>query len=66
VRACEAPTPVCPCSVRERPPKWANSSRVYAALSYYHENPQEIDADLERDREAGDRIEADRADFMSR
>ena len=37
-----------------------------APLSYYHENPQEIDADLERDREAGDRIEADRADFMSR
>ena len=27
---------------------------------------QEIDADLERDREAADRIEADRADFLSR
>lgn len=42
-----------------------NLAQVYAALSYYHENPQEI-ADLERDREAAARIEADRADFLSR
>ena len=43
-----------------------NLAQVYAALSYYHENPQEIDADLERDREAADRIETDRADFLGR
>ena len=43
-----------------------NLAQVYAALSYYHENAQEIDADLERDREAADRIEADRRDFLSR
>lgn len=41
-------------------------AQVYAALSYYHENPQEISADLDRDREAAERIEADRADFLSR
>ena len=43
-----------------------NLAQVYAALSYYHENPQEIDADLARDREGADRIEADRAEFLSR
>lgn len=43
-----------------------NLAQVYAALSYYHENAQEIDADLERDREAAERIEAERADFLSR
>ena len=43
-----------------------NLAQVYAALSYYHENPQEIDADLERDREAAERIEAERADFLNR
>ena len=43
-----------------------NLAQVYAALSYYHENAQEIDSDLERDREAADRIEANRADFLSR
>lgn len=43
-----------------------NLARVYAALSYYHENAQEIDADLERDREAAERIEAERVDFLSR
>jgi len=43
-----------------------NLAQVYAALSYYHENPREIDADLERDLEAADRIEADRTDFLSR
>ena len=43
-----------------------NLAQVYAALSYYHENSQEIDSDLERDREAAARIDADRADFLSR
>jgi uncharacterized protein (DUF433 family) len=43
-----------------------NLAQVYAALSYYHENTQEIDADLERDREAAERIEAERADYLSR
>ena len=43
-----------------------NLARVYAAPSYYHENAQEIDADLERDREAAERIEAERVDFLSR
>jgi uncharacterized protein (DUF433 family) len=43
-----------------------NLAQVYAALSYYHENPQEIDADLERDREAADRIEAERSDSLRR
>ena len=41
-------------------------AQVYAALSYYHENPEEISVDLDRDREAAERIEADRADFLSR
>jgi uncharacterized protein (DUF433 family) len=35
-----------------------NLAQVHAALSHYYENPQEIDADLERDREGADRIEA--------
>jgi uncharacterized protein (DUF433 family) len=43
-----------------------NLAQVYAALSYYHENPQEIDVDLVRDREAADRIEAERADVLNR
>jgi len=41
-----------------------NLAQVYAALSYYHENPQEIDADLDRDREAAQRIHASRADSL--
>lgn len=43
-----------------------NLAQVYAALSYYHENSEEIEADLERDRQAADRIDADRAEFLNR
>ncbi len=39
---------------------------VYVALSYSLENPQEIVADLEQDREAAERIEAERAHFLNR
>ena len=41
-----------------------NLAQVHAALSYYYENPQEIDSALEQDRETAERIERDRADFL--
>lgn len=43
-----------------------NLAQVYAALSYYHENSQEIERALEEDREVGERIERERADFLQK
>lgn len=41
-----------------------NLAQVHAALSYYYENPQEIESALQEDREVAERIESDRADFL--
>jgi len=41
-----------------------NLAQVHAALSYYYENPQEIESALQEDREVADKIESDRADFL--
>jgi len=41
-----------------------NLAQIHAALSYYYENPQEIESALREDREVADRIESDRADFL--
>src|SRR5688572_19163190 len=43
-----------------------NLAQVHAALSYYYENPQEIESALEEDRQAAERIETARADFLRR
>jgi len=41
-----------------------NLAQIHAALSYYYENPQEIEDALKEDREAAARIERDREDFL--
>jgi len=41
-----------------------NQAQVYAALAYYHENPQGIEDALGADREAAERIDSDRAEFL--
>ena len=41
-----------------------NLAQVHAALSYYYENPQEIENALQEDRQVAERIESDRADFL--
>ena len=41
-----------------------NLARIHAALSYYYENPQEIEDALKEDREVAEKIESDRADFL--
>jgi len=41
-----------------------NLAQLHAALSYYYENPQEIESALQEDREVAERIERDRADFL--
>jgi uncharacterized protein (DUF433 family) len=41
-----------------------NLAQIHAALSYYYENPQEIQDALREDREAGDKIERDRDAFL--
>jgi uncharacterized protein (DUF433 family) len=43
-----------------------NLAQVHAALSYYYENPREIEAAFEEDRKIGERIEHDRADFFKK
>lgn len=37
-----------------------NLAQIHAALSYYYENPQEIEDALRADREVAERIESDR------
>ncbi len=41
-----------------------NLAQVHAALSYYYEHSDEIDADLDADRQAADRMERDRIAFL--
>ena len=41
-------------------------SEVHAALSYYYDHRSEIDADFARDREAAERSERQRAEYLSR
>jgi uncharacterized protein (DUF433 family) len=41
-----------------------NLAQIHAALSYYYENPQEIESALREDREVAEKIESDRADFL--
>ena len=42
-----------------------NLAQVYAALSYYYENPLEIAAAFDEDRRIAQEIEDDRAKFFS-
>jgi uncharacterized protein (DUF433 family) len=41
-----------------------NLAQIHAALSYYYENPPEIESALEEDRDIADKIERDRGDFL--
>jgi len=41
-----------------------NLAQIQAALSYYYENPQEIEDALKEDREVAEEIERDRDDFL--
>lgn len=41
-----------------------NLAQLHAALSYYYENPHEIESALQDDREVAEKIESDRADFL--
>ena len=41
-----------------------NLAQIYAALSYYCENPEEIDAQLKADREWDERFEREKAEFL--
>lgn len=43
-----------------------NLAQVHAALSYYYENPREIESALEEDQKVAERIEGDRADFLQK
>jgi len=43
-----------------------NLAQIHAALSYYYENPQEIEDALKEDREVAEKIERDRGDFLRR
>jgi len=41
-----------------------NLAQIHAALSYYYENPQEIEDALKEDREVAEKIERDREGFL--
>ena len=41
-------------------------AQVYAALAYYYDNPDEIEADLRADETAVDRYEQERAEALAR
>ena len=43
-----------------------NLAQIYAALSYYYENPEEIDAQLKADREWDARFEREKAEFLKK
>jgi uncharacterized protein (DUF433 family) len=43
-----------------------NLAQVHAALSYYYENPDEIAAAFDEDRQIAQEIESDRAEFLSK
>ena len=41
-------------------------AQVYAALSYYHENREEIEAAFEEDRRIAEEIERDRSEYFAK
>ncbi len=41
-----------------------NLAQIYAALSYYFENPEEIDAQLNADEERDARFEREKTEFL--
>ncbi len=41
-------------------------AQVYAALSYAYDHPDEIEADLEKDRQAADEIDRAREEYLKR
>lgn len=43
-----------------------NRAQVYAALSYYYEHPEEIDASLAQDSNWKEDYARERADYLSR
>ena len=43
-----------------------SQAQVYAALAYYYDNPDEIEADLRADETAADRYEQERAKDLAR
>jgi len=43
-----------------------NLAQVHAALTYYYDNPEEIDAYIAEDEAWDERYERDKADFLSK
>jgi uncharacterized protein (DUF433 family) len=43
-----------------------NLAQVHAAISYYYENPEELEADLAEDDDAEDEHERRKAEYLSR
>jgi uncharacterized protein (DUF433 family) len=43
-----------------------NLEQVYAALTYYHDNPEEIDAYIAEDEVWDEKYERERAEFLSK
>lgn len=43
-----------------------NLAQIHAALSYYYENPEEIEAQLKADREWDERFEGQKAEFLKK
>ena len=43
-----------------------NLAQIHAALSYYYENSEEIDAQLKADREWDERFEREKAEFLKK
>jgi uncharacterized protein (DUF433 family) len=43
-----------------------NLAQVHAAISYYYENPHELEADLAEDDDAEDEHERRKAEYLSR
>ena len=43
-----------------------NLAQVHAALTYYHDNPEEIDAYIAEDEASDEKYERDRAEFLSK
>lgn len=41
-------------------------AQIYAALSYYYENPEEIDAQLKADELRDERFEQEKAEFLKK
>ena len=43
-----------------------NLAQVYAALAYYHDHPEEIDAYIEEDKGWDEKYERDKSEFLSK